>query len=99
MKTIVTAIAAAASLAASPAAAQSFVMIIGDLPTTEVRKTAEPNLEQKIETAIERACVKPFIRDLSGWKMYEACRADARAEIDAQLAGLAPDAPVTVAMR
>ena len=103
MKTIATltatALAAATMLTAAPAAAQSYVVVIGEMPKREVRERAASDLATRIDAAVEQACEKPFIRDLAAWKLYAECTAAARAEIDAQLAEVAKGAPVTFAMR
>ncbi|GEM_PF-1106571 len=98
MKTILFS-AAAALLVAAPASAQTFVLVVGELPTEDEETiVVTASLDEQIEDAIETACVRPFIRDLKGWQMYERCVVEARAEIDAQLAENT-ELPVTLALR
>ena len=98
MKTILVS-AAAALLAAVPASAQTFPLVIGEMPSPkEQRIVVEPSLEERIEDAVDTACVRPFIRDLKGWQMYERCAVEARAVINDQLADNT-EQPVTLASR
>jgi UrcA family protein len=53
--------------------------------------TARPTLAEQIENAAETVCVRPDIRDLKSWSLYEACLADVRAQITEKIAALETD--------
>ena len=50
------------------------------------RTQVELTTEQRIELAAEAACEKPFIRNLRGQQLYDACLVEVRAEVEAALA-------------
>ncbi|RIV89730.1 UrcA family protein [Aurantiacibacter xanthus] len=84
-----TTLALLSTLAFSSAAqAQSaFVMVIGKRTYEQSRPAPAPLTdERRIEIAAERACEKPFIRDLKGQQLYGECLTEARAQAVAQLA-------------
>jgi hypothetical protein len=90
------ALALLSTLAFAPAAqAQSaFVMVIGERTYEQKRPDRTPLTdEQRVEIAAERACEKPFIRDLKGQRLYAECLTEARAQAVALLA--ANDTPAT----
>jgi len=74
--------AAAALLIAVPASAQSsFVMVIGEFSaprTITADVTADPAI--LVEQAADRACARPFMRDLKAQVMYRDCLTAARAQ-------------------
>ncbi len=76
------------SVAFSPVvvSAQSFPLIVGQLPREEITITASPTFEQQLEIAVEKACEKPFLRNLKGQRLHAQCLAEARAQADAILA-------------
>ncbi len=86
MKTLLTSAACITMLAAVPAAAQTMPLII--VTSTGDRVTPQSNLsfDDRITIAVEAACEKPFIRDLKGQELYQACLTEARAEVQANLA-------------
>ena len=84
MKTIF-AVATALSLLATPAAANT-LLIIDMAPERAPRAAVQLTLEEQAEIAVEAACEKPFIRNLRGRELYAECLAEARAEVEALLA-------------
>ncbi|WAT16929.1 hypothetical protein OZN62_08240 [Aurantiacibacter sp. MUD11] len=96
MKKLTIAALAATVLAAAPAQAQSaFVMIIGEAPAPAADRADAPvSREAMIESAVERACPQPFIRDLKARSLLAECKAEARAEAEALVAERAATAPV-----
>ncbi|WP_305097854.1 hypothetical protein [Croceibacterium aestuarii] len=98
MKLLIAALATSV-LGAVPASAQSTVLVIGERPAPRPSERHTPTLDQKIEVALDRACEKPFLRDLKGWQLYKDCRSEVRGEIDRKLAGAAEPAAITVALR
>ena len=99
MKTVLfaaPALALAAALSA-PAAAASSVLIIPmsfeRAPRAETVLTAEAIVTQ----AAERACARPFLRNLRAQELYRLCMEEARAEAEAKLA--ARSVPAELARR
>ena len=84
MKTILSATALMFALAA-PATAQN-VLVLEFGPDRAPRPAAELTAEQRIEIAVEASCEKPFIRNLRGQQLYDACLAEVRTEVEAALA-------------
>lgn len=99
MRKIVTAALAAVIAWSAPASAQTMLLVIGERPTAPSSDSSVVTLEQKIETALDHACEKPFIRDLKGWALYKECRTEVRGEIEDQLGGGGDTATITVALR
>lgn len=85
MKTILSAVALAATVFATPAIA-STVMILEVGYDRAPRDQAELTPERRAELAAEAACEKPFIRNLGAQQLYAECLAEARAEVAAILA-------------
>lgn len=94
-------LAASALLLAVPANAQSaFVLIIGELPSAEADAPRRAlTAEELIDEAVETACPRPFIRDLKGWSLYNACAATARAEAELHFAERSAAAEPAIALR
>ncbi|GAA0267520.1 hypothetical protein GCM10009127_04030 [Alteraurantiacibacter aestuarii] len=101
MKTIIMSAAAlaAALLGAAPAAAQTVQIIVTSNPAHRASQEAPASLDRLAEIAVENACEKPFIRNLKGWELYAACIADARQQVEAQLAQRNTAANLAVALR
>ena len=82
--------AAAIALLATPAAAQTMpIVIYASLPDRDVSRAA-PSLQDRIATLAEAACERPFIRNLPARVLYYDCLAEARAQVEAQLADSRP---------
>ncbi len=88
MKTLLSAAALIAALAAPAAANTAIILEVGF--DRAPRAQAELTIEQQAEIAIEEACEKPFIRNLRGQQLYEACLAEARTKVEAVLAARQP---------
>ena len=95
MKTILSAAALMFALAAPATAQTVLVLQWGSAPAA--RTQVDLTTEQRIELAAEAACEKPFIRNLRGQQLYDACLAEVRAEVEAALA--ARDAGTELAVR
>ena len=106
-KSIVTVLAAAtlASGFATPAFAAdapveetvSVVVPYGDLDVAD--PAGADTLTQRIDTAVEKVCHRPDIRDLKGMVAFEECKADALAGAMEQLSLTQPYADVEFASR
>ena len=99
MKKFLTAALAASVLWAVPASAQSYVLVIGDRPAAQKPEPRSVSLDEQIDSALDHACEKPFIRDLKGWQLYKECRTEVRGEIQDKLAKAGEPAAVTIALR
>ncbi|MFC3098093.1 hypothetical protein [Alteraurantiacibacter palmitatis] len=99
MKTVLFAAAPALALASAlsaPAAAQS-VMIIKMGYDRAPRAEAALAADAIVAEAAERACPRPFLRNLRAQELYRLCLAEARAEAEAKLA--ARETPTELARR
>lgn len=85
MKTVLFAAALTAALSA-PAAAASTVLVIPMSYERAPRAEAVLTADAIVSAAAERACARPFLRDLTARELYRACLAEARAEAEAKLA-------------
>ena len=76
-----------ALLLAVPASAQSsFLMVIGDFPAPRAAAaSAATDPATLVEVAAERACARPYLRDLKAQVMYRECLTEARAQAVAQI--------------
>ncbi len=102
-KSIVTVLAAAALAGgfATPAFAAdetvSVTVTYGDL---DVAKPADADtLTQRIDSAVEKVCNRPDIRDLKGNVAFEECKADALSGAMEQLSLTQPYADIEFASR
>ena len=103
-KSIVTVLAAAtlAGGLATPAFAAdeqvvSVVVPYGDLDVAD--PAGADALSQRIDSAVEKVCHRPDIRNLKGMVAWEQCKADALAGAMEQLSLTAPYADVELASR
>lgn len=78
----------AALLLAAPALAQSsFVMVIGEFSAPRTNTVAAADSQATlIESAAERACIEPHLRDLRARSAYRACLDEVRTKALLQLA-------------
>ncbi len=83
MKTIAFSAFALALMTAMPAYAQSaFVMVIGEAPRASEKRAAVPvTQEARVERAVNTACVRPTISDVSRLMAYRECAQQVRAEL------------------
>ena len=89
MKTILTLAAAAVAFAASPAAAQQFVPVNGQLIVSYSdldlsTRSGVRKLDRRIRSAVQIACGEASDSDLAGQNAVRACRADTLAQARAQ---------------
>ena len=102
-KSIATALAAAtlAGSFATPAVAAdevvSVVVHFGDLDVAD--PAGADALSQRIDSAVEKVCHRPDIRNLKGMAAWEECKADALAGAMEQLSLVQPYAEVDFASR
>ena len=97
MKTIFAATAIASLAIAAPASAET-LMVIGTFPAASAAAPQAPvSLDQRIADAVDKACERPFVRDLKGQQLYKACRIEVRSEIESKLAR--SEGPVSIALR
>ena len=88
MKTILA--VAAIALFAVPAVAQTMPIIIQTGQPDRVFDRAPLSLEDRVAIAAEAACERPFIRNVPARILYFDCLAEARAQVEAQLADRLP---------
>ena len=102
-KSIVTILAAAAfagGLATPAVAAEATVSVTVPYADLDVADPAGADaLTQRIDSAVEKVCHRPDIRNLKGMVAWEECKADALAGAMEQLSLATPYADVELASR
>ena len=98
---IVTVLAAAALLGGTPAlAADETVSVTVPYADLDIADPAGADaLTQRIDSAVEKVCHRPDIRNLKAMVAWEECKADALAGAMEQLSLVAPYAEVELASR
>ncbi len=79
----------AAIAATAPAMAEVVTVEVAHADLDLSHAAGQKALEARVEAAIKTACAKPSIRNLKAMQAWESCKADATAQVNAQLEGSA----------
>ena len=98
--TVLAAAALAGGLATPALAADETVSVVVPYADLDVADPAGADvLTQRIDSAVEKVCHRPDIRDLKAMVAWEECKADALAGAMEQLSLVAPYADIEFASR
>ena len=98
--TVLAAAALAGGLATPALAADETVSVVVPFADLDVANPAGADvLTQRIDSAVEKVCNRPDIRDLKAMVAWEECKADALAGAMEQLSLVAPYADIEFASR